>query len=222
MADSGDPTASRCQVNADKSASVNDADQLLDFYKQWSNKYDEDFRTEHYTGPKLAVDAICEFIPEECRSQQLVVDVAAGTGLIGIELSRNGFNTIDAIDASDDMLTLLKQKGIYRKTTAILLGDGGNDVVENVYDVVTISGGFVPGHVPMAALHDLVRMCKSGGIIAIAMRHEYLSICDEYKAMEGLMTSLEQEHGIWKQLKRTVTPNYLLDKEGIVFVYRKL
>ena len=41
MADSGDPTASRCQVNADKSASVNDADQLLDFYKQWSNKYDE-------------------------------------------------------------------------------------------------------------------------------------------------------------------------------------
>ena len=62
----------------------------------------------------------------------------------------------------------------------------------------------------------------TGGIIAIAMRHEYLSICDEYKAMEGLMTSLEQEHGIWKQLKRTVTPNYLLDKEGIVFVYRKL
>ena len=44
----------------------------------------------------------------------------------------------------------------------ILLGDGGNVVAENEYDVVTISGGFVPGHVPMAAIHDLVRMCKSG------------------------------------------------------------
>ena len=35
------------------------------------------------------MDAICEFIPEECRSQQLVVDVAAGTGLIGIEVYAN-------------------------------------------------------------------------------------------------------------------------------------
>jgi len=41
MADSGDATASRCQVNADKSASVSDANQLLDFYKEWSDKYDE-------------------------------------------------------------------------------------------------------------------------------------------------------------------------------------
>jgi len=65
------------------------------------------------------VDAICEFIPQDCRSRQVVVDVAAGTGLIGIELSKNGFNTIDAIDASDAMLSLLKQKGIYRKTTAV-------------------------------------------------------------------------------------------------------
>ena len=37
--------------------------------------------------------------------------------------------------------------------------------MENEYDVVTISGGFVPGHVPMAALHDLVRMCKSGELL---------------------------------------------------------
>ena len=44
----------------------------------------------------------------------------------------------------------------------MLLGHGQSGVAENEYDVVTISGGFVPGHVPSSALHDLIRMCKSG------------------------------------------------------------
>ena len=35
------------------------------------------------------MDAICEFIPQDCRSRQVVVDVAAGTGLIGIEVLAN-------------------------------------------------------------------------------------------------------------------------------------
>ena len=42
MADTdGDATASRCKQNADQSTSVNDTNQLLQYYKQWSNKYDE-------------------------------------------------------------------------------------------------------------------------------------------------------------------------------------
>ena len=45
----------------------------------------------------------------------------------------------------------------------------GNDSIEmkEEYDVVTLSGGFVPGHVPMTALNDFIQMCKPGGIITI-------------------------------------------------------
>ena len=85
---------------------------------------------------------------------------------------------------------------------------------------VTSSGGFVPGHLPTSAVHDLIRVCKPGGLIVIVMRYEYLSECDEFRPMEPLMAELEQSSS-WKQMKRYISPNYLLDKEGIVFVYRK-
>ena len=42
MADmSSDATAGRCRVNAELSASVTDAGQLLSYYEKWSNMYDE-------------------------------------------------------------------------------------------------------------------------------------------------------------------------------------
>ena len=88
---------------------------------------------------------------------------------------------------------------------------------------MTSSGGFVPGHLPAAAIHDLIRMCKPDGFIVVVMRYEYLTICDEFREMESLMTQLEHENpGGWRQVERRLSPNYLLDKEGIVFVYRKI
>ena len=100
----------------------------------------------------------------------------------------------------------------------------GNDSIEmkEEYDVVTLSGGFVPGHVPMTALNDFIQMCKPGGIITIVMRYEYLHVCPDYQQMEQLMKDLEHQSKKWKQIKRQITPNYLLDKEGITFVFQKV
>lgn len=87
---------------------------------------------------------------------------------------------------------------------------------------MTCSGGFVPGHLPASAVHDLIRVCKPGGLIVVVMRYEYLSVCDEFRQLEPLMTELEKtDPPRWKQIKRHISPNYLLEKEGIVFVYRK-
>ena len=63
-------------------------------------------------------------------------------------------------------------------------------------------------------------MCKPGGFVIVVMRHEYLTTCENLSLMNGIMAGLE-EQGRWSQIKSRVSPNYLLDKEGIVFVYRK-
>lgn len=60
-----------------------------------------------------------------------------------------------------------------------------------------------------------------GGLIVIVMRYEYLTVGDEHQHMEPLMIDLEEQHGLWKRVKRQISPNYLLDKEGIIFAYRK-
>ena len=54
------------------------------------------------------------------------------------------------------------------------------------------------------------------------MRYEYLHTCDEYSSMEQVMADLEHVHGKWRQIKRSVADQYLLDKQGIVFAFRKL
>lgn len=40
-------------------------------------------------GPRLAVEAVCELIPAEQRAEVMILDVAAGTGLVGLEVYYN-------------------------------------------------------------------------------------------------------------------------------------
>jgi hypothetical protein len=50
MADmSSAATAGRCRVNAELSASVTDAGQLLSYYEKWSNMYDEASETPTFS-----------------------------------------------------------------------------------------------------------------------------------------------------------------------------
>ena len=50
MADiDSEPTSARCSTNATNSASIVDREQLLDFYQQWCDKYDE----VHFKSMKL-------------------------------------------------------------------------------------------------------------------------------------------------------------------------
>lgn len=62
MADTAsEPTADRCKLNATLSSSVHDKSELLSFYQQWSDKYDEVTTLLHialyYTVPCLLATA---------------------------------------------------------------------------------------------------------------------------------------------------------------------
>lgn len=45
-------------------------------------------------GPRLAVEAVSELTPAEERSKVTVLDVAAGTGLVGLEVKSYGIKFI--------------------------------------------------------------------------------------------------------------------------------
>ena len=60
----------------------------------------------------------------------------------------------------------------------------------------------------------------AGGFIVIVMRYEFLQ-SNDYANMEPLMQSLEHETNRWKLIKRAKTNEYLLDKQGIVFIFKK-
>ncbi|XP_069186306.1 methyltransferase-like protein 27 isoform X2 [Procambarus clarkii] len=52
-------------------------------------------------------------VPEDRRQHVRVMDIAAGTGAVGLELHKKEFTNIDALDPSEGMLNILKETGVY-------------------------------------------------------------------------------------------------------------
>ena len=50
---------------------------------------------------------LSELIPEENRTEINILDVAAGTGLVGEELIKKGFTNIDAVGNGHKITTVL-------------------------------------------------------------------------------------------------------------------
>ena len=64
-----------------------------------------------------------DYFPDaESRGNIQILDLAAGTGLVGERLYPAGFKCMDANDYSEAMLQELSKKNIYRKSWKAVLG----------------------------------------------------------------------------------------------------
>ena len=91
------------------------------------------------------------------------MDAGAGTGLVGVELRKFGFTTIDALDISPGMLNEAKKKKVYKRFICASLSDQRIPEVETgEYDVLICVGVFAIAHVPPVALLEMTRMVRPG------------------------------------------------------------
>ncbi|XP_066263709.1 methyltransferase-like protein 27 isoform X1 [Branchiostoma lanceolatum] len=79
-----------------------------EFYKTWAAGYDKDNVNANYDAPRATADRVVELF--EGKTDVRILDVAAGTGLLGEALYRVGFRSMDALDANENMLALAKEK----------------------------------------------------------------------------------------------------------------
>ncbi|KAK3873955.1 hypothetical protein Pcinc_021068 [Petrolisthes cinctipes] len=194
-------------------------EQVAAKYDDWSSNYEE-MLNNRYKAPHIAVDEIANLVPEDQRKNIRVMDVAAGTGLVGIKLREIGFKNIDALEPSEGMIQLLKDTGVYNLKYQEFIGHGKSTVPADTYDLVVIAGGMGHSHIPVSGVDDLVRVAKPGGLVVIVMRLEFLTAVEEYRdKLEPYLDQLEQR-GVWHKESRKIVPNYFFEKEGIVFSYR--
>ncbi|KAG8240444.1 hypothetical protein J437_LFUL003158 [Ladona fulva] len=195
-------------------------DELTRIYDDWAEKYDDDINSNVYKGPEYVAEALSELYKESERKSIKVLDVAAGTGRIGIALHRLGFQSfLDALEPSAKMLEILSSHNTYGKQWMDTIGLHQTDIKDNYYDAIVSSGAFGGGHIPVSAIHEMVRVVKSGGYFVIILREEYLTTTEEYSKLEPLLNKLE-EGKILKRINRKVVPNYSLDNNGVIFVYQ--
>lgn len=140
--------------------------QLEERYDEWSKEYDDDLADDFgYVMPRMAAETFARFVPKDAR----ILDAGAGTGLVGVELSRLGYSDIEAMDMSGGMLQVAGAKGVYGTLHQMVMGEPlGFD--NDRYDAIIGVGVLTLGHAPANSLDELVRVTKQGGYIAFTLR----------------------------------------------------
>lgn len=115
-----------------------------------------------YIAPTGIARLLCQYLPDK---KVEIFDVGCGTGLTCRFLSDSGYDALDGIDLSPDMVRVAEQQGIYRE---LIVGDV-NEPIEREsasYDGVISSGTFTHGHVGPDPLDDIFRILRPDGVLA--------------------------------------------------------
>ena len=177
--------------------------EVEDYYDDWTveNKYDKDMVDWKYSGPQETVDLFKKHIS---KKDIKILDAGCGTGLVGVELKKNGFTKIDGADFSQKMLDLVPEN-IYENLFKIDLNQKVN-IENNAYEGITCVGTFTFGHVNPPALDEMVRICKNGSLICFTIN---IGIYEEY-GFDKKIKELEDNNS-WKIIEFSKS-NYIASK----------
>lgn len=142
-------------------------EELMDAYKDWASDYDAD--TVDAFGYRAHIESARALDEAMEKKDGRILDAGCGTGLVGKELSKMGYDTMDALDYSADMLAEAKQKNIYQDHIQADLSQPLT-LPENRYDAVVCTGTFTYGHVKADAFDELIRVTKPGGVVCFTIR----------------------------------------------------
>ncbi|XP_013386212.1 methyltransferase-like protein 27 [Lingula anatina] len=190
--------------------------EALEIYKDWAPIYDDSAKILNHEGPSILAKEVEKLFDE--KKHALILDAAAGTGLLGLELKNSGFHNLDALDASKEMLEKAKEKNLYRNVVCDILGPNRLDIPDDTYDAVVSVGSFGPGHVDGSCLAELIRIVKPDGYIVIVMSKELL---DEEYGRDLL--EIMDDHvsaGRWTVVSRRPVLRYTGVMDGMVLVHR--
>lgn len=153
-----------------KNPDVNDAyamsspDEVKALYRTWSHSYDALFSEGQ--GYQLPREVAAAFVG--AGGVGPVLDVGAGTGLVGAILRRMSIQPIDGIDLSDEMLEVARLKGDYR-------GLYSSDITQPLhlidapYAGVISAGTFTLGHVGPEAFGNLSDVAAPNALFVISV-----------------------------------------------------
>ena len=154
--------------NLENAYSLRTPEDSVNLYADWAASYDQDFVREQ--GYLLHIHVAYHFA--QSGGTGPVLDVGAGTGVCGAALSDLGPSPIDGTDISADMLRVAGRKDTYRDLfTADILK--GLPVADGTYAGVVSSGTFTSGHVGPEGLNELIRVTRTGGLVAISINAKH-------------------------------------------------
>jgi len=179
-------------------------DEVMRYYDEWGikNKYDQDMVEWNYTGPKECAEVFKKYTKDKNIK---IFDAGCGTGLVGLELKKFGYNNYDGADLSQKLLDLVP-KNLYKK---LLKADLNKKIQseDNSYDAVMCVGTFTFGHVKPNALEEFIRITKNNGLICFTINE---GIYEEY-GFDKKINELNEKK-LW-QMKEFFKSDYIASKD---------
>lgn len=150
---------------------LNDQTEVAGFYDTWSGAYDATMAENDYATPARSAQALAA---AGADTAQPVLDMGCGTGLSGLALNAAGFQTIDGLDLSAEMLAEAKTRGVYRTLTQVTL-DKPFPVASGAYATIAAIGLFSPSHAPAETINTVLYALPRGGYFVFSLNDHALA-----------------------------------------------
>lgn len=139
-------------------------------YDNWAESYEAELGGNGYATPGRCAEALAQFSKDQSAP---VLDFGCGTGLSGLALKLAGFETLDGMDLSADMLAQANDKGLYRKLIHI---EAGEAFTHNPGDYAAIAaiGVIGAGAAPISVFDQLMHGLGSGGLLVFSFNDRAL------------------------------------------------
>ena len=175
-----------------------------------------------YNGPTVAAQALATITNERNRK---VLDVAAGTGLVGKAMSNEGFTNIIALDRSEEMLKYLAQKKVYSE---VIRGEFEQEVrkiaSESFHACVCVGAFLTAGFLnPFITVEEMIRVVEVGGFVLLLWNATELDEPQCEATRESLREVLDRvvKNELCECVQTVSVPNYLKECMGCLVIMRK-
>jgi SAM-dependent methyltransferase len=170
--------------------------ELEERYDQWAADYEADVEGDFgWISPQRTSETFARHVPQEAT----ILDAGAGTGLVGQCLYGLGYRNLTAMDLSQGMLEIARNKNVYQAFDQMAMGQR-LDYSANQFDATVVVGVFTEGHAKASSLDELVRVTKTGGHIVFSLKTDVYSEQGFKEKQEALESA-----GQWKLVEVTDT-----------------
>ena len=170
--------------------SANDQQALQHAYQDWAASYDADLAAAGYAYFSIAPAVVARYVPDTAAK---ILDAGAGTGRIGECLALLGYDHVIGIDLSEDMLAVARGRKAYAELRQMDMSQR-LDFPDDHFDAVYTFGAFTTGHAPPRGYRELVRVCKSGGRLILALTDQARTASGYGEMLETLSNEGLIEH----------------------------
>ena len=164
------------------SGDTNDSREL---YASWAATYDKEVQKNGYVTPKRIANALKDVVTDQ---SDFILDYGCGTGLSGFALQAVGFENINGLDVSQEMVSLAEKKSIY-KNLKVFDPFTEIPVYPDQYKIITAIGVIGAGAAPLQVFDSLFTLLPQNGLFAFSFNDHTLNDPNYEEKVERYLSS---------------------------------